>query len=107
MTDALSNYAKFVLAHQPTTKGKAKGSKRSAPGKDAPLPSAEKLEEDPKTPKILKRTLIFMGPALLCTDAIQENSFPFASLRTSVNTWKTGPITNFAFQILASEQTLF
>ena len=77
MTDALSDYGRFVLASQPTTKGIAKGSKRSAPGKDAPLPSAEVQDDEPKMPKILKRTLSFTGPALLCADEQQEYSFPF------------------------------
>jgi hypothetical protein len=77
MTDALSNYTRFSLIAQPTTKGKAKGSKRSAPGKDAPSQTMGKTQKESKMPKILKRTISFEGPALLCADTLQENGFPF------------------------------
>jgi hypothetical protein len=77
MTDALLDYGTFVLTPPPQPKGNAKGSKRSAPGNDAPLPSTKTHDEEAKLQKILRRTLTFTGPALLCTDAQLDYSFPF------------------------------
>jgi hypothetical protein len=76
-TEAIADYTRVTLAGQSTTKGKAKGSKRSAPGDDAPLATPAKQNEEPKVPKILKRVMLFSGPSLLCTDSAQKNSFPF------------------------------
>ena len=77
VTDALSDCGTFLLSTPPQPKGNAKGSKRAAPGKDAPLPSKMKQDEEEKLQKILRRTLTFKGPALLCTDTQSEYSFPF------------------------------
>ena len=76
-TDLLADYTKLTLAGQQTAKGKAKGSKRSAPGDDAPLVPPTKQNMEPKVPKILKRVILFSGPSLFCTDAAQKNGFPF------------------------------
>ena len=76
-TDALADYTSLTLEGLRTPKGSTKGSKRSAPGDDAPLAAPAKQNMEPNVPKILKRVILFSGPSLLCTDAAQKNGFPF------------------------------
>ena len=76
-TDTLADYTSLTLEGFRAPKGSTKGSKRSAPGDDAPRAAPAKQNMEPNVPKILKRVILFSGPSLLCTDAAQKNGFPF------------------------------